>query len=122
VVGVGGLALGLTAPPPVRYSSNVNPSYIKLVGSGLLLGFGSVVYNINQVSLRQAITPHRMQGRMNATMRFMVWGTMPIGSFLGGILGNTIGLRPTLAAAHDGRSNPGSAPLRGRRRPVPSNE
>ena len=38
-----------------------------------------VIYNVNQVSLRQAITPERMQGRMNATMRFIVWGTMPIG-------------------------------------------
>jgi hypothetical protein len=37
-----------------------------------------------------------MLGRMNATMRFMVWGTMPIGAFVGGVLGRTIGLRPTL--------------------------
>ena len=58
--------------------------------------FGMAVYNINQVSLRQAITPLRMQGRMNATMRFMVWGTMPIGAFVGGALGKAIGLRPTL--------------------------
>ena len=67
-----------------------------LVASGFLLGLGAVIYNVNQVSLRQAITPDRIQGRMNATMRFMVWGTMPIGSFLGGVLGNAIGLRPTL--------------------------
>ena len=50
-------------------------------------GFAGVVYNINQVSLRQAITPERIQGRMNATMRFLVWGTIPIGSIIGGILG-----------------------------------
>jgi MFS family permease len=36
-------------------------------------GLGGAIYNINQVSLRQAITPERMQGRMNATMRFIVW-------------------------------------------------
>jgi MFS family permease len=71
-----------------------------LVVTGFITGFGGMaVYNINQVSLRQAITPLRMQGRMNATMRFMVWGTLPIGSFVGGILGNTIGLRPTLWVA-----------------------
>ncbi len=34
--------------------------------------------------LRQAITPPRMQGKMNATMRFIVWGTMPVGAILGG--------------------------------------
>jgi MFS family permease len=75
-----------------------------LVGALLIGGFGSVVYNINQVSFRQAITPNRIQGRMNATMRFMVWGTMPIGSFLGGILGSHLGLRPTLWVAAIGGS------------------
>jgi predicted MFS family arabinose efflux permease len=55
-----------------------------------------VIYNVNQVSLRQAITPERMQGRMNATMRFIVWGTIPIGIIIGGILGSTIGLHATL--------------------------
>jgi hypothetical protein len=37
-----------------------------------------------------------MQGKMNATMRFIVWGTMPLGAVLGGILGSTIGLYPTI--------------------------
>ena len=62
-----------------------------LVGS-----FGGSVYNINQVSLRQAITPERMQGRMNATMRFIVWGTIPLGAILGGFLGSAIGLHETI--------------------------
>ncbi len=70
--------------------------YPFLIAAMLIGSFGGVIYNVNQVGLRQAITPLRMQGRMNATMRFMVWGTIPIGSFLGGVLGNTIGLRPTL--------------------------
>lgn len=58
--------------------------------------FASSVYNITQVSLRQTVTPTGMQGRMNATMRFVVWGTLPVGSLLGGALGKAIGLRPTL--------------------------
>ena len=70
-----------------------------LVGAMFLMGFGGTAYNVNQVSLRQAITPERMLGRMNATMRFLVWGTMPIGAFVGGILGNAIGLRPTVWVA-----------------------
>lgn len=53
-------------------------------------------YNITQVSLRQAITPDRLQGRMNATMRTIVWGTIPIGSLLGGILAGSIGVVPTI--------------------------
>src|SRR5205807_1363588 len=54
------------------------------------------IYNIGQVSLRQAITPDRVQGRMNATMRTVVWGTLPVGAFLGGILGSVIGILPTM--------------------------
>jgi MFS family permease len=70
--------------------------YPYLIAALFISSFFNVIYNVNQVGLRQAITPLRMQGRMNATMRFMVWGTIPIGAFLGGVLGNTIGLRPTL--------------------------
>jgi MFS family permease len=66
-----------------------------IVGQALF-SLGSPIYNISQVSYRQAITPFRMQGRMNATMRFMVWGTLPLGSLLGGLLGTTLGLRPAL--------------------------
>ena len=69
------------------------------VAAWLLFGFGATLYNIDQVTLRQAITPDRMQGRMNASMRFMVWGTMPFGSLAGGVLGTAIGLRPTLWVA-----------------------
>jgi len=58
--------------------------------------FGGIVYNIGQLSYRQAITPDRLLGRMNATMRFMVWGTLPIGALIGGALGDYVGLRPTL--------------------------
>lgn len=53
-------------------------------------------YNITQVSLRQAITPDRVQGRMNATMRTIVWGTIPLASFLGGILAGVIGVPATI--------------------------
>ena len=67
-----------------------------LVVAGVLNAATAVVYNVNQVSLRQAITPERMLGRMNATMRFIVWGTIPIGSIVGGLLGGLIGLQATI--------------------------
>jgi MFS family permease len=67
-----------------------------VAASVFIAGLGGAIYNINQVSLRQAITPERMQGRMNATMRFIVWGTIPVGSTIGGLLGGVIGLHETI--------------------------
>lgn len=56
----------------------------------------SVVYNVTQVSFRQRLTPEHLLGRMNATMRFLVWGTLPLGALLAGLLGELIGARTTL--------------------------
>ena len=67
-----------------------------LIAGGFIGSATSVIYNVNQVSLRQAITPDRMLGRMNATMRFIVWGTIPIGAVIGGVLGGVIGLQATI--------------------------
>jgi MFS family permease len=67
-----------------------------LAALGFLGGLTGPIYNISQVSLRQAITPDRVQGRMNATMRTIVWGTIPLGAFVGGILGTGIGLVQTI--------------------------
>ena len=64
-----------------------------------LLGLARTTFNITQLSLRQAITPDRLQGRVNATMRFMMWGVTPFGAVLGGVAGSVIGLRPTLFIA-----------------------
>jgi MFS family permease len=73
---------------------------LPFVSASVFFGsFGGSVYNINQVSLRQAITPERMQGRMNATMRFIVWGTIPFGAITGGFLGGAIGLPNTIWVA-----------------------
>lgn len=72
--------------------------------SGLFVGYGVVVYNVAQVSFRQAITPDRLLGRMNASVRFLVWGTLPLGGFVGGVLGEWIGIRETLWVAAAGET------------------
>jgi MFS family permease len=56
------------------------------------------VYNITQISLRQRLIPSDKLGRANATLRTVVWGTMPLGTLLGGALAGTIGIVPTLVA------------------------
>lgn len=61
-----------------------------------LYGLHVSTYDINQVSLRQALTSDRFQGRMNATFRTMSWGALGLGPLVGGLLGGWLGLVPTI--------------------------
>ena len=70
---------------------------VPLLVLGLMLySFGGVVFNITQISLRQGLTPDRLQGRMNSVMRCILWGAIPLGALLGGALATVIGLRGAL--------------------------
>jgi MFS family permease len=88
---------------PLATPSTANLVFITAM---FFAGGTGVIYNVNQVGLRQAITPGRMLGRMNATMRFIVWGTMPVGALIGGWLAQNqnLGLRGTLWVAAIGNS------------------
>jgi MFS family permease len=69
---------------------------VLLTASQLLLGLLRSVFNVVQVSLRQAVTPDALRGRMTATIRTVIWGIYPVGALLGGALGARVGLTPTL--------------------------
>ncbi|MDM7831902.1 MFS transporter [Cellulomonas edaphi] len=77
---------GLTGLPPAAL----------MVTGGVTVSFCVVVYNVAQVSFRQRLCPPALLGRMNASVRFIVWGCMPIGGLLGGWLGTHLGVQPTL--------------------------
>lgn len=64
---------------------------VLVTASMALQSFGVVVYNIVQVTARQRMCPHRLLGRMNASMRFVVWGVMPLAALLAGWLGTAFG-------------------------------
>ncbi len=66
---------------------------VALVASTFGTSFAVVLYNVTQVSFRQRLCPKPLLGRMNASIRFIVWGTLPIGGFLGGVLGEAFGIR-----------------------------
>jgi MFS family permease len=68
-----------------------------LAATIIALSLFGALWNVNAVSLRQAITPVSMRGRMNATMRFISWGAIPVGATLGGLLGGIVGLHTTIA-------------------------
>lgn len=65
----------------------------QLVGDG-----GATVFEVNQVSLRQSVTPERMLGRVNAAIRLTSLAAMLLGSLIGGVMGEMLGLRATLVA------------------------
>jgi MFS family permease len=84
---------GATLTFPLAPQSSPVPA---LVAGALLIGYGGTAYNITQVSLRQAITPERLQGRMNASMRWIVWGTLPLGQLAGGAIASAYTLHAAL--------------------------
>ncbi len=70
---------------------------VPLLAAGeFVFSFCNLVYNITQVTMRQNICPPRLLGRMNASIRCLVWGVMPIAALVAGVLGGTIGVLPTL--------------------------
>ncbi|WP_072313883.1 MFS transporter [Agrococcus sp. Marseille-P2731] len=74
-----------------------------LVVQGFIGSFTVLLYNITQVTFRQRITPPRLLGRMNASVRFCVWGVMPIAALLAGVLGTWLGVVPTMWIAAVGQ-------------------
>lgn len=73
---------------------------VLLYAGGLFFFMMSVVtYNVAQLSYRQAATPPELLGRMNASIRFIVWGSMPFGAAVGGLLGSHLGIRATMWVA-----------------------
>jgi predicted MFS family arabinose efflux permease len=86
------LGLGMLGTPLAAHGDGI----VVLAVSQVVINAQVPIYNVNQLTLRQAITPVPLLGRMNATMRTAVLATIPIGSLLGGILGSRLGLGPTL--------------------------
>ena len=74
----------------------IGNEYVAAGASRALIGLGSTIYFVNQISLRQTITSIRLLGRVTAARRFVLFGVATIGAFIGGVLGETIGLRATL--------------------------
>jgi MFS family permease len=71
-----------------------------LFGGGLfLLDLGAMIFFINYLTLRQAVTPDRLLGRVTATMICLTVSTAPIGGLLGGWIAEHYGLRAAMLFA-----------------------
>lgn len=92
--------LSCTAPVLIPLATVFGPFKLAaLVLAFFLYALGLTAFNVHTVALRQTITPNHLLGRILATYRFVTFGTIPLGAIVGGALGQTIGLQPTLFAA-----------------------
>ena len=62
---------------------------VVMVAFSLTAMFG-IGWNVVTVSLRQAVIPDHLLGRVNSVYRFLAWGSIPIGAALGGLLVNVL--------------------------------
>lgn len=84
------------AMPVAALAAAAVPPFVTLAAGEFLLAIVRTIFNVNQLSLRQSITPDHQQGRMNASIRFVMWAAVPFGALLGGFLGERIGLLPAI--------------------------
>jgi MFS family permease len=89
-LGLSGLLIPLTGP---------GPRLLFFVAGGALFAFWISVYAVVSVSMRQALCPDHLLGRMTATIGFLLWGAMPLGGVLAGAVAGSWGLRTALWTA-----------------------
>ncbi len=116
VLALGGLLGGLVAERAQRRLGRARTLTLSMLGmvayvaapaltnnvaivAGVLFASGTaiMVWNIITVSFRQRITPDHLLGRVNGVYRLVGWGTRPLGAALGGLAGQSLGVRGVFA-------------------------
>jgi MFS family permease len=114
--GLGLLGYGVTGLLVVFASGPVLVAALMLAAAQLLDGLHSV-YSVSEISIRQAITPDRLRGRVNAAMHVLVLGIGPLGAIAGAALAEAYGIRPVLGIGVAGLMASGAlllaSPVRG---------
>ncbi len=93
---VSAIAFSVTAVLLPLAATFPTAAYPIVMVQGFIGMFSVLLYNITQVTFRQRITPARLLGRMNASIRFCVWGVMPIAALVAGGLGTWLGTTATM--------------------------
>ena len=84
---------------PLILAATPATAIVLLAAGRFLFGFGPMVFGVTQTSLRQSVTPGRLLGRVNASLRWLTWGFRPLGALLGGLAGEACGLHAGVAIA-----------------------
>ena len=68
-------------------------------GAQLLGDISFPIYNVQDLTIRQALSPPEVLGRVNGTMHLLFRGIIPIGALVGGALAQYAGVRRTILGA-----------------------
>jgi MFS family permease len=100
---LGGLALAAAGELCIGLATGPLWSALLMVATAeAAVEMGATIFGINAVSLRQAVTPDHLLGRVNATVRCIGLAGLPLGGILGGALGQWYGLRAAALIAGAG--------------------
>ncbi|MDT4902354.1 MAG: hypothetical protein QOJ37_120 [Pseudonocardiales bacterium] len=116
--GIGALIGGVATPPLARRFgrplvltcgaafSAITMGLMALTRHGVLAAVlfalsasGVMVWNVLTMSLRQALIPPELFGRVQGAYRTLVWGAIPLGAIVGGALASLVGIRTVFAVA-----------------------
>jgi MFS family permease len=95
-VGAGLVVLGQSGTLVAAFAPR-HEVFAILIAFSALTGCALMVYNINQQSIRQAVTPDRLLGRVQSGVFVLVALAQVAGSLLGGTIGQLAGLRTAIA-------------------------
>ena len=93
------LLVGSATIPVLVGAAAITAEPAVIAGALFLGGLGIVMTNVVIVSVRQLITPDRLLGRVTSVFRLVAWGTIPLGSAVGALVGETLTLRAVFAIA-----------------------
>jgi MFS family permease len=105
VIGVGRTIMvgAVLFPAPIAIAAAANGTHltnaIVLSAAELLSSIGVMLFDINQNAVITFVTPDDMRGRTAGAFSTINYGSRPVGAIVGGLLGTSIGLRPTLLVA-----------------------
>jgi Na+/melibiose symporter-like transporter len=99
---VGAVLVGCIGPVAIALAPGRAVEGFAVLAATQALDLIHPLYDVNALTLRQLNTPDHLLGRVNATLHVIGRGVIPFGALAGGLLGDAIGLRPTLLLAAAG--------------------
>jgi MFS family permease len=97
---LGGIGIAATGELTIAGARDpILAAVIILLVAETMVELGGTLYAIDATSFCQATVPGSLQGRVTATMRVISWGVGSLGALAGGVLGEAIGVRPTVLIA-----------------------